>query len=433
MKLHIIQPTTYDSAGKLFQTKKRWVIGMTLPYLAGLSGPDIDIKITDERLESIDFNRDFDLVAITVMTRSSKRAYEISKIYRDKGKKVVMGGFHVSFNPEEAKEHCDAIFIGEAENTWHEMLNDFKQESLKPVYKSDVFHDLKNLPFPRYDLLDLNKYKVKFLPVQTSRGCPFACNFCEVSHMYGRSYRFRPADEVIEEINHSGLKQAQFIDDNFAANRDYTIQLLKKLTPLNIKWTCLWTIKSSADEELVETAKNSGCYHINMGIESISEMSIKDMAKSQNKVGDYERSLSLLNRKKIFYSLNFIFGWDSDNTATFTKTLDFIVNNKVPLAFFSILFPQNGTKIHQHLSKEDRIISSNSFDGRNQRCTFKPKNMTVDELEGGTWKIYQNFYSIPSIIKRVILEPRAAYIHIVFSNFIFRKAAKSLQSPLDYY
>lgn len=433
MRLHIVQPTTYDSNNKLFQTKKRWVIGLTLPYLAGLTGTEIDVKLTDERLDTIDFDEDFDLIAITVMTRSSKRAYEISDIYRKKGKKVVMGGFHVSFNPDETKEHCDSIFLGEAENTWKEMLTDFKAGELKEVYKSENYHDLQNLPTPRYDLLNLKKYKVKFVPVQTSRGCPFVCNFCEVSHMYGSSYRFRPVDEVIDEIERSKLKYVQFIDDNFAANREYTLNLLKRLIPLKIKWTCLWTMKSSADEELVELAKKSGCYHINMGIESINEKSIKDMGKKQNTVSEYVKSLNILNKKKIFYSLNFIFGWDSDTKSTFNETQKFIVDNKVPLAFFSILFPQKGTKIYQHLLKEDRIIGTESFDGRNQRCIFKPKNMTIEELESGMWGLYSSFYSISSIWKRVILVPREAYVHIFFSNFIFRRAAKVMVSPLDYY
>lgn len=433
MKLHIIQPTTYDCDGNLFQTKSRWVIGLTLPYLAGLTDATIDVKLTDERLSSIDFDEQFDLVAITVMTRSSKRAYDISEKYRKMGVKVVMGGFHVSFNPEESKDNCDAIFVGESENTWNEMLEDFRSGKLKPEYKSSEFHDLVNLPVPRYDLLDLKKYKVKFLPVQTSRGCPYVCSFCEVSHMYGSKYRFRPVDEVIEEIKRSKLKHVQFIDDNFAANREYTFSLLKRLAPLKIKWTCLWTIKNSADEELVELAKRSGCYHINMGIESINEKSIQDMCKKQNSVSEYVKSLAILNRKKIFYSLNFIFGWDSDNKSSFVKTFDFIVQNKVPLAFFSILFPQKGTKIYQQLKSEDRIIGEDSFVGRNQKCVFEPKNMTVRELESGMWNLYQSFYSISSILKRVIFIHRPAYVYIFFSNIIFRKAVKVMKSPLDYY
>lgn len=434
MKLHIIQPTTYNSNGTLFQTKSRWVLGLTLPYLAGLTGPGIDITLTDERMQTIDFEKKYDLVAITVMTRSSKRAYEIANIYRNNGTKVVMGGFHVSFNPEISKEHCDAIFIGEAENTWEQMLNDFKSGNLKDVYKSNEFHSLKNLKFPRYDLLNLDKYKVKFLPVQTSRGCPFVCNFCEVSHMYGSRYRFRPVDEVIEEIKRSRLKRVQFIDDNFAANREYTISLLDMLRPLKIKWTCLWTIKNSSDEELVEKARKSGCYHINMGIESVNEKSIKDMGKKQNNVSEYTKSLNLLNKKKIFYSLNFIFGWDNDDKATFAKTLRFIVDNKVPLAFFSILFPQKGTKIYQHLKSEDRLITNgNPFEGMNQKCIFIPKNLTIDELESGIWKMYRRFYSVPSMLKRIMFIPRNAYIHIFFSNILFRIASKTLKSPLDYY
>lgn len=433
MRLHIIQPTTYNSNGALFQTRKRWVIGLTLPYLAGLTGVGIDIKLTDERLESIDFNEEHDLIAITVMTRSSKRAYEIARLYRAKGKKVVMGGFHVSFNPDEAKRHCDAIFIGEAEDTWHEMLKDFESGSLKEVYKSSEFHNLRNLPFPRYDILDLNRYKIKFLPIQASRGCPHVCNFCEVSYMYGNRYRFRPVEEVLEEIKRSGLKKVQFVDDNFAANRRYTIDLIERLIPLKIKWTCLWPIKNSSDEELLDLAKRSGCYHINMGIESISEESIKDMGKKQNMVSEYVKSLSLLNKKGIFYSLNFIFGWDSDDKFTFLKTLNFLKNNKVPLSFFSILFPQKGTKIYEFLDKDNRIIGDNPFEALHQKCIFEPKKMTIKELECGVQKMYKDFYSISSILRRALFTPRDAYMHILITNFIFLKASKMLKSPLDYY
>lgn len=433
MKLHIIQPTTYTANGRLFQTRSRWVIGLTLPYLAALTGSGVDVKLTDERLGNVNFEDECDLVAITVMTRSAKRAYEIAERYRNNGKKVVMGGFHVSFNPDEAKEHCDAIFIGEAENTWQDMLRDYRRGRLKDIYKSDKFHNLKNLPLPRYDLLELRKYKVKFLPVQTSRGCPFVCNFCEVSHMYGNSYRFRPHDEVIDEIKASGLKHVQFIDDNFAANREYTLGLLERLRHLNIKWTCLWTIRNSSDAELVARAKKSGCYHINMGIESVNEESIKDMGKRQNMVSEYKRSLNLLNKEKMFYSLNFIFGWDSDERTTFADTLKFITKHKVPLAFFSVLFPQKGTKIYQRLADDNRIINNKPFDGMNQQCIFTPKNMTTDELESGMWSTYRDFYSIRSIIKRILFVPRTAYTHIFISNLLFRRASNLLKSPLDYY
>ena len=208
---------------------------------------------------------------------------------------------------------------------------------------------------------------------------------------------------------------------------------MERLKPLKIRWTCLWTIKNSADEELVEKAKESGCFHINMGIESIKENSIKDMGKRQNSVSEYTKSLNILNRKKMFYSLNFIFGWDSDEKSTFRNTLRFITDHKVPLAFFSMLFPQKGTKIYQHLANENRILKGSPFKGTNQRCIFQPKNMSAHELEEGLWKTYKSFYSIFSILRRVIMSPKDAYMHIFFSNIIFHRASKILKSPLDYY
>lgn len=433
MKIHILQPTGYNPDGTLFQTKTRWVIGMTLPYLAALVPTHHEVKVTDERLQDIDFNEKYDLVAITTFSHASKRAYEIARTYCEKGTKVVMGGWHVSFRPEETLQHCDAVVIGEGEEMFPRVIEDVEKGTLKDRYQADHFHDLKRLPFPKYDTLPLKKYKAKFYPVQTSRGCPFKCDFCEVAELYGSKFRFRPIDEVVEEIKHTGVKSIQFVDDNFAANRKYTKELMEKLIPLRIKWTCLWTVEASRDMEFVKLAKRSGCFHINMGVESISPESLKETNKRQNIVEHYKDAFRVLDKNGVFYSLNFIFGFDNDTKALFDETVSFCVQNKVPMAFFSVLCPRLGTKRWDRLKEEGRLLTEDQSFFRGETCVFKPKNMEPDELERGVWNTYRNFYSFPSILKRVAFQRRKGYRDILLSNLYFLWAVRRKKSPLDYY
>jgi radical SAM superfamily enzyme YgiQ (UPF0313 family) len=168
-----------------------------------------------------------------------------------------MGGFHPTLLPEECLEHSDAIVEGEAEYVWPQLLEDFRTGSLKRRYRADRFHDLRNLPLPRWELLDWSKYRVKLIPLLATRGCPYKCTFCEVPIFYGSKYRHRPIGEVIEDIKHMPTKNVQIVDDNITGNRDYARELFKAMIPLNIRWSCLWTINSSRDEELLDPSKES--------------------------------------------------------------------------------------------------------------------------------------------------------------------------------
>lgn len=433
-KVLIVQPTAYEGNGGLFKTRTRWVMGLTLPYLAALTPPDVDVKVVDERLTAVDLEEHVDLVGMTVMTRSTPRAYDLARIYRDKGVPVVMGGFHVTLNPKDAEPHADALVMGEGEDTWAQAVHDAAAGRLKPVYMREDFHDMVGLPRPHYHQMPVRKYRVPFLPVQTSRGCPFACSYCEVSQVYGRKYRLRPIDEVLEEIKASRLKKVQFVDDNFGAKRSYVMALMEKLIPLKLQWTCLWPVKDSADEELVDLAKRSGCYHINMGLESIHPENLKQMRKGQNHILEYETALSLLNRKGMFYSLNFIFGWDQDTEAVFKGTLEFLERNRVPLAFFSILAPRPGTAVYDDLKSQGRIIREDAYEGRAARCTFQPIQMTPDKIESNIWWLYRNFYSPTSLIRRGIIgNGRVGRANILLSNLFFSVSSRMNISPLDFY
>src|SRR5512136_2491772 len=198
MKIELIVPAVEENAR---------VPNLALPILAALTPPDVKISFTDDLLTPIDLNRDLrevDLVGITVLSKTALRAYQIADAYRKMGIPVVLGGIHPSALPEEAKEHADAVVIGEAEEIWGGLIEDFRAKNLKPFYRQEGYIDPLKIPKPRWDILPRKGY----LPldmVQATRGCPFQCEFCSIPKFFGENYRLRPISQVVEEIK--GLRQ----------------------------------------------------------------------------------------------------------------------------------------------------------------------------------------------------------------------------------
>ncbi len=201
---------------------------LSLTTVAALFPPDTVIRIINDNLDEIDFDEKVDMVGITSITSTAPRAYAIADRFRAKGIPVIMGGIHPSALPLEASLHADAVVIGEAEATMQQLLNDFKNGKLQKIYRSDERPSLQNLPLPRKELLFGNKYYREMDTVQTTRGCPFACDFCSVSDFFGRTYRTRPIPDIIREVKL--LKNRAiifFVDDNIAGRPNYTRELFK--------------------------------------------------------------------------------------------------------------------------------------------------------------------------------------------------------------
>ncbi len=437
MRILLVQPTTYYPDGRPLRSKTRWLVGITLPYLAGLTPKGIQVDLVDDRLREIPYHRTYDLVGITSTCATSTRAYEIAREFRRRRVPVVMGGFHVTLHPQEALEHCDAVVVGEAESVWEEVLEDARRRRLKPRYQAADFHNLAGLPRPRLELIDFKRYRVKIAPTQTSRGCPYHCAFCEVPIVYGHTYRRRPLEEVLEEIKASvritGIKNVYFIDDNLTGHRDYAKELFQALMPLNVRWSCLWTINTSRDLELLDLAKKSGCYHVNIGIENVCQESISSIEKVQNPVEDYEMLLGRLKERGIFYSLNFMFGLDGDFLSQFDKTLDFLKKVKAPMAFFNVATPRRGTPMWDQLNHEGRVHNPEAEKFLGMVCNFIPKHMTPKECEEGVWRCFQQFYSYSSIFRRLLWPPNSYIFQGLPSNLFFHWAARRRIDPVDFY
>jgi radical SAM superfamily enzyme YgiQ (UPF0313 family) len=407
MRLHIIQPTHYQSPSNrlLHKTKKRSVVNLTLPYLAALAPEGFEITLIDEQLIDIDFNAPVDIVAITTWTMNSIHAYEIADRFRSLGVPVLMGGPHVFFHFEEAADHADAVCLGEGEFLWPQMLEDAAGGRLKKFYRTDELHNLKQLRMPRYELLDLKPYGFfKTFSVQSSRGCPFRCEFCSERLYLGESYRYRPTEDVIEEIKHTGAKNILFADSNFAGNIPHAMELMEAFIPLHIRWSALWSVHHCKNDAFMDLAKKSGLLHLNIGMESIDSKTLISMNKKANKASEYQQILEGLRRRGISYSLNFIFGWDTETEDVFSSTYEFLKKNKVPAAYFNILTPDKGTPLYDRMLKENRLTHIDDL-GRwpGDRCFIKPKNYSPAILEERVRELHNAFYSYPSMLSRLPL------------------------------
>ncbi len=428
-RLFIIQPAHYRTRSDLtiHKSRKRTLIPLTLPYLAALTPPEWDIKLIDEQLTEIDFRTPVDLVAVTTWTINSFRAYEVGDRFRQRGVPVIMGGPHTYFYAEEAGEHCDAVGIGEGEAIWPVMLEDAAQGRLKKVYRADPQTVLQGLPFPRYDLLDFRKYSFfKTFSVQSSRGCPFKCEFCSERFYLGERYRTRPVLEVVEEIKRSKARNILFADSNFAGKMDHTMELMEALIPLKLRWSSLWSAYLCTHQKFMDLAQRSGLLHVNIGIESIDPDALDEMNKKANKVQQYKEILTNLRKRGISYSLNFIFGLDAEKKDVFHSTLAFLRENKVPVAYFNILTPHKGTPLYERMKAENRIIDIDHI-GRwpGIICYIKPRQYSPAELEEKVKKMYIDFYGYSSMLARLPWPCTKAHIASWVVNFSQRKVSRA--------
>lgn len=432
MKVMIIQPTYYTngtngSGPSLYKTRRRTLVGLTLPYLAALTPKEWEVALVDEQVMDVDFDAPVDLVAITTWTINSFRAYDIARRFRERGVPVIMGGPHTFFHAEEAIEHCDAVAIGEGEEIWPGVLQDAANNRLQKIYRAPKQHHLKGLPIPRYDLMKLHGNGVKrTYSVQSSRGCPFKCEFCSERFYIGDRYRYRPTQDIVDEIKEIKAKNIFFADSMFAGKKEHSMQLMEALIPLNIRWSTLWTTYLCRDETFMDLAKRSGLLHVNMGMESISQETLASMNKNFNKVHQYDEILDNLRKRGISYSLNFVFGWDGETPDVFQATREFLEQHRVPVAYFYILTPHKGTPLYERMKGEGRILDETHMRRTpGISCDIKPLYCSPEELEENVQSLYDQFYSLPSIFRRLPLPVTKSHVASWILNFSARRMRRS--------
>ena len=282
LKLLLVVPSALDSKGQPVKLRKLMLPSITMPMLAALTPNNTEIRIIYETIEEIPFEKSWDLVGITGMGSGSVRAWQIADKFRARGIKTVIGGIGPSlFDPEITLLHSDAIVIGEADEIWPMVVEDFRKGCLKKIYQQERLSDLNHLPTPRYELMNLKK--MGFLrSVQATRGCPFRCSFCSVTAFYNGTYRKRNVGKVIEDvraIKKTGSRYVVFIDDNIFSDPDYNRDLFKALIPERIIWISSTTIQLVHFPELLDLAYKSGCRLLSVGLESVDSENLKIIKK----------------------------------------------------------------------------------------------------------------------------------------------------------
>lgn len=380
--------------------KRRMSPSLTLVTLASLTPEPHFVYIEDENLKPVNFLDKPDLVGITVNVDTTYRAIEIARKYRKRGIKVVFGGIHASSNPDYMLEHCDAVCIGEAEELWHKIINDFLTGNLQKTYYNSTSTDLKNVPIPNWNYISKKKYLYHNIVV-TSRGCPFKCEFCYNSCDYVNStYRSRPIKNVLDEIKSLNTRQIMFIDDNLIGNVKWTNEFLDALIHLNLIWHGAVSTNIVHHTGLISKMAKSGCRSLFIGFESINADSISSVNKGQNRINDYETLIKLLHDNNIMVNASLVFGFDHDTIETFPRTLEWLIKNKVESMTSHILTPYPGTVLYKRFEAEKRIIDYDLSKYNTSNVVFEPKNMTVEELKNGYLKMYVDFYRLKNIIRR---------------------------------
>lgn len=395
-KLQLISPGFRDMNTAEFKSLmfRFWFPTLSLPMIAACTPGDFEVSFTDEIFEGIDFDKPIDIVGITGMTAQIMRAYKIADIYRKKGVTVIIGGIHASVLPDEAKMHADSVIVGEGETLWSSALSDFKNGTLRPVYRSDVFMNLVDMPWPKRDI-----YKNKPIPrigtinsIQTSRGCPFDCDFCSVTRFFGNKFRLRPIDDVIDEIKSLKSKIVSLIDDNIVGNAKYAEEFFIKLANLEVWWTGQSSISLATDSRLLDLCAKSGCKGLLVGIESLNQKNLQSIGKKTNKVYQYMESIKKIQDKGIRVLGSFIFGLDDDDPSVFEQTVKFVKESGMAVPLFNILTPYPGTRIYDKLILENRILVADWSYYTSTNVVYMPKKMRPEELQDGYKWAYQQIH-----------------------------------------
>jgi radical SAM superfamily enzyme YgiQ (UPF0313 family) len=396
---------------------------LSIVTLASLTPKHHTVYIEDENIRPVNFSDNPDFVGINVNVDTSYRAFDIARIYRNKGIKVIFGGIHASADPDSMLEHCDSVCIGEAEKLWVTILDDVSGNRLKSKYFCSGTTDLSDVPLPEWDLVSKNKYLYNNIIV-TSRGCPFQCEFCYNSCDYTvKKYRSRPVENVLKEIKAINRKRIMFIDDNLIGNLAWTEELIRNLKPLNIYWHGAVSTNIVKYPDLIKRMSDSGCKSLFIGFESINNKSIDSINKTQNNIEEYSNLVKLLHSNGIMVNASLVFGFDYDTKDTFDHTLDWLVTNRVETMTAHILTPYPGTKIHKRLLHENRIFDFDLQKYNTSNVVFHPKNMTPEELKQGYLKIYSDFYSFNNIIRRKPDNKALVAPYFIF-NLGYRKFGK---------
>jgi radical SAM superfamily enzyme YgiQ (UPF0313 family) len=385
---------------------------LNLPYLAAVTPRDYQIEVLDENIERFEYKK-ADIVGITACTAAINRAYHIAGIYRQRGIPTIIGGIHASMIPDEALHFCDTVVIGEAETIWPRVLKDFEEGRLKSLYKG-TWANLENLPLPRRDILQ-NSYYL-WGSIQTSRGCPMNCTFCSVTAFNGRTFRRRPLDSVIQELEQIPQKMVTIVDDNILGygkrDKEWARSFFERILEKGIKKVFITqsSIQFGEDRDLVKLAARAGLKVLFVGMESLNPRSLQSYNKTLNleelRHDRYKELIKRIRSEGILFLGAFVVGSDDDDHSTFHSILQFVKSSSIDVLQVTKLTPLPGTQLWKNLQEAGRIPEQDFpkawNDYRLSKMIFKPAQMSIEEIYEGYTYLQKTYHSFWETTKRTL-------------------------------
>ncbi len=405
---------------------------LNLIMVATLASKYFDITFLDERTGDAipqDFSG-FDVVAITSRTLNATNAYKIGDRAKAQGKIVLLGGVHPTMLHDEATSHCTSVIYGEIESVWDELASDIFRGTMKPFYKSGNLHPMTTMTPPDFSFALNSPHAKKYsqlIPILATKGCPVGCSFCTTPTVYGKSYRYREIDLVLDEMRFHqerlGKEKVRFsfMDDNISFRPKYFMELLEGMAKLGVRWNANISMNFLHKPEVAEVAGRSGCDLMSIGFESLNPDILKSMHKGSNRLQNYVTAVSNLHKNKIAIQGYFIFGFDDDNEKSFQATYDFIMKNRIEFPVFSLLTPFPGTPYFEEMKGRVRHFDWDKYD--TYHYMFEPKTLGGEKLLENFIKLQREVYKGSAIMKRMQGKPLN---WVWFVNFLMNRFTRKL-------
>mgnify|MGYP000922272404 CR=1 FL=1 len=409
MKILLISP--WDKRRRRYRTISRKLIAyppLTLPMVAALIPPELNAEITvfDEMSDKKLPSGHFDIVGITVITSESKRAYELADHYSEQGSFVVLGGYHVTFMPQEALSHADSIVTREADEAWPALLRDFSAgRAVKQVYEGGQIQS--KVVIPNRSILRAKNYCLAD-SIIASRGCRNRCSFCSISRM--SSYMNRDTDDVIEELKMLKHRIVIFYDPNFFSNKEYALALMKKMEPLKLHWGATATVDFGFDKELLSAAQKSGCTGVLIGFETMNRNALKGVNKNFCDPARYGEAIENIHRHGMSINGTFVLGLDSDREEDLVGLPERVRCLGIDIAIYFTMTPTPGTDLYKQMKDQGRILTEDWSRFTQADVVFRPQNMSPERLQALYHKIWRETYSIRNIFRRVMHAPGKSFL-----------------------
>lgn len=401
MKIAFVLPAVGKKKGKRYI--RSWQMEpVMIAVLKRLTPEGIPCVFFDDRVEAIDFDTDADVIAISVETHTAKRAYAIAGRFRRRGKLVVMGGYHPTIVPEDARPHADILLLGNAEGVWPDMLRDIAAGAHRPEYRGEVRMD--------YGLPDRSIYadkQKKYLPialVEIGRGCRHNCEFCSIHSYYRRCYTHRRIEDILAEIRACKSRVYFLVDDSIFSDRAFARRLFEEVAKLHISWVTQVTLDVAQDEELLRLMKKSGCEVILIGFESIDPENLKQMNKDWSmRLGQRDELVRRIHAAGISIYASFVFGFDHDDEQSFQNCLEFSLKHGFFVAAYNHLLAFPGTETYARFEREGRLLYPRWWlqdEYSYGMVPYRPKLVETDELGQLCRQYRKAFFRFPSIFAR---------------------------------